>query len=244
MTNENKFSRQTQKAIRFLPAASCCLAFAAWLSVACSLPVPFAAKSILLAILWSSSVLAGVGALLLIRYRYPGMKGKSLAIAAILLSLALPTFPIISGWNVNRLIHRPMKEITACQSNMLELYAAIKEYADMHDGLLPNGPRWCDDVLTATKISEMAFVCPATNVKEQSTYALNNCVAGRILADLSDETILFFESAPGWNQVGGIELVTCEYHSLANTRYFNAVSANGQVQHWPRNKAAELRWEP
>jgi hypothetical protein len=137
-----------------------------------------------------------------------------------------------------------MEEIRACQDNMLEIYGAIKDYADNHRGVLPDGPSWCDDLLTATKINAKTFVCPAANVKEQSTYALNKYVAGTMLGNLPDDTILFFESAPGWNQMGGIELVTYENHSLVKTQYFNAVLANGQVQHWPRNKAVELRWKP
>ena len=51
------------------------------------------------------------------------------------------------------------------------------------------------------------FVCPCYRGQAvKSTYALNENAAGRLFSEIPDDMVLFFESKPGWNQIGGPEL--------------------------------------
>jgi hypothetical protein len=127
---------------------------------------------------------------------------------------------------------------------MSELRTSLKGYALNHDGLLPAGPNWCDELLEENDELAAIFVCQNSDGKPgQSSYALNKNVAGQKLSDLPRDTVLLFETTAGWNQVGGPELVTTGNHSLLSTSLCNIIFAHGRTQSFPSDKIHELRWE-
>ncbi len=225
------------------------------LSVTCALlplPVLRGVPLVLLRLVWwlqlislAVAVAAGIVALVLIRSHGDRLRGKYLAWAGIGIPIAYIAFILLSAHNLNRLLYRPMQDVRVCQGNISALYTAIEDYAASHGGLIPDGVHWCDQLLSSARIDPQLFVCPfSVTEPHQATYALNMHVAGKLLAEIPDDTVILFESAPGWNQTGDTELVARENHSLAGTKYFNVVLAGGRVQCWPCNRATELRWQP
>jgi len=256
MNNEKKVPGQKATSrISRLAIASCCLALLPWpfgLGL-CVIPLP-APVAVFILMSCPLSVLIGISALVSIRYRRPKLRGKSLAIAGIAISVASIVFYLVYFHNVNRLIYQPMSEIRACQSNMSRLYTSLKGYAINHDGLLPAGPNWCDELLEENNELAAIFVCQYSDGKPgQSSYALNKNVAGQKLSDLPRDTVLLFETTAGWNQVGGPELITTDNHwqvsiddnhLVGSTGHCNVIFARGGTQHFPSDKIHELRWKP
>lgn len=238
---------------RFLATASCILALAPWFLYGLSSPVSVKAGSLYLLVPWVLSVCVGLCVLLFSRRGSLGKVSITLATSGIVIPIAYIAFALFYGNALNRLIYKPMEEIRACQSNMSRLYTSLKGYALNHDGLLPAGPNWCDELLEENDELAAIFVCQYSDGKPgQSSYALNKNVAGQKLSDLARDTVLLFETTAGWNQVGGPELVTTDNHSqvsigdnhsVGSTGHCNVVFARGRAQHFPSDKIHELRWE-
>ena len=71
----------------------------------------------------------------------------------------------------------------------------------------PQPDAWCDAFTTLYRVSEKAFMCPSA-AKDRCDYAMNpNCAY-----DSPADTVLLFETKPGWNQHGGRELFTFDNH--------------------------------
>ncbi len=247
MNNENDVPGQKPTSqVSRLAIASCCLALLPWpfgLGL-CVIPLP---EPVAVFMLMSCplSVLIGISALVSIRYRRPRLRGKMLAIAGIAISIASIAFYLFYANHLNRLIYKPMSEVKACKSNMSELHASLESYAENHNGLLPAGPNWCDELLEDNDELAAIFVCQYSDGKPgQSSYALNKNVAGQKLSDLPRDTVLLFETTAGWNQVGGPELITTDNHSLITGDHCNVIFARGGTQHVPSDKIHELRWTP
>jgi hypothetical protein len=247
MNNQNNVPGQKHASrVSRLAIASCCLALLPWIWILFGLPDlgSLTVDRLLTLVPWPLSVVIGISALVLITYRRPKLRGKALAIVGIAISIASITFYFVAVRNLNRLIYQPMNEIRACQSNMSELHASLEDYAENHDGLLPAGPNWCDELLQENNELAAMFVCRNSVAKPgQSSYALNKNVAGQKLSDLARDTVLLFETTAGWNQVGGPELITTDNHSLITGDHCNVIFARGGTQHVPSDKIHELLWE-
>ncbi len=248
MNNENNVPGQKHASrVSRLAIASCCLALLPWIWVLFGLPcqVSLTVGRLLTLVPWPLSVIVGISALVLIKYRRPKLRGKALAIVGIAISIASIAFWLVAVRNLNRLIYIPTHKARACLSNMSELRTSLKGYALNHDGLLPAGPNWCDELLQENDELAAIFVCQYSDGKPgQSSYALNKNVAGQKLSDLPRDTVLLFETTAGWNQVGGPELVTTDNHSLITGAHCNVIFARGRAQHFPSDKIDEFRWKP
>ena len=114
-----------------------------------------------------------------------------------------------------------------CSNNIRHLCLALHTYAIAEfDGKLLTVEPWCDVLITKDYLGKgdavlELFVCPYSDTKEgQSSYALNKNLAGfKISDDLKfegipdpEDVVLLFETKPGWNQVGGPELLTVDNH--------------------------------
>ncbi len=230
-----------------LAIASCCLAILPWILYGLFRPVSVTVEQLLTLVPWPLSVIIGISALVLIKYRRPGLRGKTLAIAGIAISMAsfVFAFSFLSVRNLNKLIYKPMEQVRACQGNMSRLYTSLKDYAVNHDGLLPAGSNWCDELLQENEGLAATFVCRNSDGKPgQSSYALNKNAAGQKLLELPSDTVLLFETTAGWNQVGGPEIVTTDNHSLISGEHCNVVFARGGTQNFSDDKIHELRWKP
>jgi prepilin-type processing-associated H-X9-DG protein len=124
-----------------------------------------------------------------------------------------------------------------CEVCLKSLGVSFVLYADDFDGSLPSVESWCD-VLGKYMVPKN-LICPGSNAKEgQSSYAMNEFVAGKKLAELSPDLVLLFECMPGWNMAGGPEILTTEHHE---GKCCNVLFADGHVKFIGADKISELK---
>lgn len=125
-----------------------------------------------------------------------------------------------------------------CKVCLKSLGVVFKLYADDFDGSLPSVELWCD-VLGKYMIPGL-LICPGSNAKEdQSSYAMNEFLDGKKLAELSPDLVLLFESMPGWNKAGGPEILTTQHHEDEGC---NVLFADGRVEFIEADKISGLKW--
>lgn len=96
-----------------------------------------------------------------------------------------------------------------CGTNITVLAKAIQIYFNNY-GHYPASEKWCGLLIENCKVECKTFRCPG--VKEgPCNYALNKNVA-QLGTSTPDDMVLLFEAQPGWNQVGGAEILTTENH--------------------------------
>jgi len=125
-----------------------------------------------------------------------------------------------------------------CMACLKSLGVAFKVYADDFDGSLPSVESWCDAL--GMYIIPGMLICLGSNAREdQSSYAMNEFLAGKKLAELSPDLVLLFESMPGWNKAGGPEILTTEHHE---DKGCNVLFADGRVEFIKADSISELKW--
>jgi prepilin-type processing-associated H-X9-DG protein len=141
-----------------------------------------------------------------------------------------------------------------CGINLKVLGTAIFVYTEVGDGYLPTSQGWCDLLITEVDVDPKSFVCPSSDAKEgQSSYTLNkNLVGFKISDDLEfegvldpEDVVLLFEAKPGWNQVGGKELLIGAAHKR-NKEFAgcNVLFADGSARFIKTEALDTLRWKP
>ncbi|MBW8039228.1 MAG: hypothetical protein FVQ85_04440 [Planctomycetes bacterium] len=106
-----------------------------------------------------------------------------------------------------------------CLTNLREFSAAIHLYASDHNGVLPTPSKWCDLLIEGGYARKGFFKCPSTK-NGPCNYAMNQNVEniGPITYNnyhdivLRSDIVLLFETGPGWNQFGGVEILTAANH--------------------------------
>lgn len=127
----------------------------------------------------------------------------------------------------------------ACMARLTSLGVSFKLYSDDFDGSLPSVESWCD-ALRKYMLPEN-LICPGSDAKEgQSSYAMNEYLDGKKLAELPPDLVLLFESKPGWNKAGGSEILTMEHHYEGEG--CNILFADGHVKLFGAEEISKLKW--
>jgi prepilin-type processing-associated H-X9-DG protein len=160
--------------------------------------------------------------------------GVSLAVLGVFLGM-LALFMILPRLTSPRIpAYRPI-----CCSNLNGLGKAISVYAQECNDTLPSS-QWCDVLIKYADVSPKAFICKSSGAKlGQSSYAFNKNLIGRKLSEINPNTVMLFETSPGWNQVGGPEILSYRSHKGEG---FNILYADGHVAF--EESFVDLRWEP
>ena len=133
--------------------------------------------------------------------------------------------PARPRWVTNRLL---------CQTSLRTLSAALRIYASEHGHAFPAPDRWCDAVDELIAAPEKSFRCPGGG-QGRCHYAMNP------YADPCgpDDLVLLFESAGGWNQSGGPELLTTAHHEGEGC---HVAFVNGHVDFVKTAELDRLKW--
>jgi prepilin-type processing-associated H-X9-DG protein len=125
-----------------------------------------------------------------------------------------------------------------CSTNMSTLAKAIQIYVSDFDKY-PTPEKWCDLLREKYKVPADYFHCPLAK-EGPCNYAINKNIAD--LSTTKDPNIvLIFETKPGWNQVGGPELLTTENHKGEGC---NVVFLDSHVEFVETKDIGKLKWKP
>jgi len=121
-----------------------------------------------------------------------------------------------------------------CAASLRTLGAALAIYAEEHDDRYPAPEGWCDSLVNLS-IPEEVFHCRGAK-NERCAYAMNP----RADAKSAPDVVLLFESAGGWNQAGGPELLTTKHHE---DKGCNVLFVGGDVRFIKTEDISQLKWE-
>lgn len=128
---------------------------------------------------------------------------------------------------------------------MKEIGAAIQLYAYSHNDTYPSAENWCDVLINESIIKEpKVFLCPVHDIKEgRSSYALNINIAGKKGSQIKRDTVLLFETTPGNNPAGGLEILVSKKHCKGRKCGCNILFADGHAEFIETEKdLPNLRW--
>jgi len=166
--------------------------------------------------------------------------GAAGALAAVLIGAAIVYLLVLPGSPLRRKLFH-----LECVPNLKGLREALVIYANDTGAVsYPNAQEWCDllvhyyDAEGKEFVDKKLFVCKSALAKGDGGrchYAINpNCKPNS-----PGDTVLLFETAGGWNQYGGREILTLENHKGEGCYVlFN----DGRAQYVRANEIEKLKW--
>ncbi len=166
------------------------------------------------------------------------LKGKGLAIAGLAFPAALAPFALMLAILMPALARaRAIAQRKVCATNMSGLGKAMFIYADDNNNTLPIPSQWCDLLIENADVSEKSFLCAGVH-EGPCNYAMNENIEN-IDENTPPDIVLLFETSPGWNQVGGPEILTIENH---NGEGCNVLFADGYVEFVKKKDVNNIKW--
>ncbi|MHC4213206.1 MAG: hypothetical protein ACYSWP_07545 [Planctomycetota bacterium] len=125
---------------------------------------------------------------------------------------------------------------------MKQLGNAIIVYAHDNEGQFPTPEKWCDLLMSDGNIPAATFICPHSKAKKgQSSYAFNKNLVGINFDTIGPDTIVLFESKPGWNHIAGPNSWNPANHGGKGC---NVLYKNGSLSFERMPKGKGLKWTP
>ena len=110
----------------------------------------------------------------------------------VLLSLILISLPPVG---------RP--DWVMCATNVSGLGKAIYLYRNDYDGQYPTADKWCDLLVMNYEVKLESLLCKGSDAKiGESSYALNENIAGKKSSEIPEDTVILFETNFGKNPLG------------------------------------------
>ncbi len=184
------------------------------------------------------ALVAGVIALVMIKTSGGALAGRRLALLGIIVPIVVGVAFVRSKAPTEEPLVLPS---TQCRSNISQLAVLLSEYRRDNDGQFPKTEKWCDILLEQTKADESLFACPLAE-GARGSYSLNKH-AVEAGDDLPEDMVVLFESGPGWNQVGGPELMIAP-HGSRRGNSGSIVLGNGKARFVSEDRLDELNWKP
>jgi prepilin-type processing-associated H-X9-DG protein len=187
------------------------------------------------------AIICGIVGIVRIEKSLGQLKGKGLAIAGIAIpGILLPVFLILLGILMPALSRtRDLAYRMTCGVNLSSLGKAMQVYANDNKDKYPTPSKWCDLLVTNVNVDKQQFRCKGAP-DGPCNYAMNPAIE-KLGRDSPSDMVLLFETKPGWNQNGGLELLTTENHSGQGCSIlFN----DGHVEFVKTEDLSKLRWDP
>jgi hypothetical protein len=187
------------------------------------------------------AIVLGIVGLVKIEKSAGQLKGRGLAIAGIVVPPAsLPVVALLMAILMPALARtRQVAFRMVCGTNMHSLGKAMLIYANDYDDKFPTSSEWCDLLIEHQEVSPTTFRCKGAP-EGPCNYAMNTNV-GELGSSAPPDMVLLFETHPGWNQTGGPEILTTEYHEGdgCNVLFVDLRAAFVKTQ-----ALEHLRWKP
>ncbi len=187
------------------------------------------------------AIICGIVALVKISGSNGLLKGKGMAITGLVLPAALIILAPLPLAILMPALSRTkgIAQRVVCRTNLKGLSVAMMVYADDYDSKAPTADEWCDLLIQEAGVLPMSFRCPGAPEGE-CNYAMNKNIRN-LRGPNPARTVVLFESRPGWNQVGGPELLTTEYH---NGEGCNVAFGDGHTEFVKADRIDDLYWGP
>ncbi len=188
------------------------------------------------------AVVLGIVALVKIANSGGRLKGNGFAIAGIVVPVVAGVFvlPLMLGITLPALARtRQVAFRMVCGTNMSQLGKVMLLYAGDYDEKYPTPSKWCDLLADYTELGPKTFRCKGAS-KGPCNYAMNENVA-ELGTSAPPDMVLLFETHPGWNQVGGPEILATENHQNDGC---NVLFVDLHVEFVRTHALSDLRWKP
>lgn len=162
------------------------------------------------------------------------LKGVGLSTAGILICIVSVTIITFGVIQIRALFYQVW-----CARGLEGFGPTMILYANDNDGKYPTSDKWCDLLLQGDYVTKEQFKCPRDQ-KGPCSYAINKNIVGMKLSDVPSDCVVLFESTPGWNQVGGPEILTTENHGGKGC---NVMFCDFDVEFVKTEKLGKLKWK-
>ena len=186
------------------------------------------------------AIIFGMIALVKIKQASARLKGNGLAIVGICLPLVcVPIIAIMIGrlmpmlGRTEQLAHRMV-----CATHLSGLGKAMLVYANDYDDKFPTASDWCDLLMDKAAVPEDFFRCNGASAG-QCHFAMNEAVTD-LGTDAPRDMVLLFETDAGWNQAGGLDMLTTAHHQGEGC---NVLFVNCRVEWVKASEIPQLRWQ-
>jgi prepilin-type processing-associated H-X9-DG protein len=187
------------------------------------------------------AIVLGIVSLVKISNSAGRLKGTGMAIAGIVTPVAaLPLMALLLGILMPALARtRQIAFRMVCGTNLSGLSKAMMIYANDYDDQYPTPEKWCDLLIEYCEVAPQSFICKGAP-EGPSNYALNENIAQLGISTQLD-IVLLFETHPGWNQVGGPDILTTDNHQGDGC---NVAFVDGHVEFVKTRDIPNLKWKP
>ncbi len=186
------------------------------------------------------AIILGIVGLVKINNSAGRLKGTGMAITGIIAPVvALPFVALLMGILMPALARvRQLAFREVCQTNLSGLSKAMIFYANDY-GRYPTPERWCDLLIENCEVEPISFICKGA-FEGPCNYALNENIA-KLGTSTQGDIVLLFETHPGWNQVGGPEILTTDNHQGEGC---NVAFVDLHVEFVKARDVEFLKWKP
>jgi len=186
------------------------------------------------------AIILGIVALVKISKSAGQSKGVGPAVTGIALPvLLLPFVAIFMGILFPALSRfRQISFRVVCGTNMSGLGKAMLIYTNDYDDKSPTSSKWCDLLIEHSEVSKKQFTCPGAT-QGPCNYAMNKNIENFDKGNTPPDMVVLFETHPGWNQVGGPEILTTENHQGEGC---NVLFADNHVEFVKTKNLNKLKW--
>ncbi len=185
------------------------------------------------------AIICGIIGLVKIEKSAGQLKGKGLAIAGIAAPAALLPIALMMGILMPALARtRQIAYRMVCGTNLRSLSMAMLLYTSEYDGKYPTAEKWCDLLIEQdAALASKSFRCKGAS-EGPCNYAMNKNVEN-LGRNAPADMVLLFEATPGWNQVGGPEILTTNNHQDDGC---NVAFVDGHVEFVKTGDLNKLIW--
>ncbi len=122
-----------------------------------------------------------------------------------------------------------------CATNLSGLGMEILVYYNDHDDNFPTNSKWCDLLVKQEEAITRFLRCRGAS-EGPCNYAMNK---EKLDMSVPPDIVVLFETHPGWNQSGGPEILTTNYHQGEGC---NVLFADLHVEFVKTEYLGDLKW--
>jgi hypothetical protein len=177
------------------------------------LGMDFGILALLPIVFFPFALLAGVISIVEIIFFHRSLGSLVYSLLAIILSF--PAVYIMTEFFMSPNIREEKKKNCTVLYNMELLAKELKKYAKNHNGYLPDANNWCDALMKENpELTPGNFRHPQPDfigLKGKCHIAFNKAIGGKLLKDISKDTVLLFEGDGDWNLNGTSDILNRGY---------------------------------